>query len=267
MRKNKVKEMLKNKKLVLGTFVIELRSPGIAQMLATAGLDCVFIDSEHSSFSIENIGNLILGCKAVEITSIVRVPSKKSFDWMLRSLDSGAQGLLIPHVETSQEVKEIVKATKYYPLGERGVSLELAHSDFNIYGNDGKASEIMNSANRETMIGIQIESVEAVEAVDDILSVQGIDFVLVGPNDLSQSMGLPGQLKNPKLVGNIRKVIASCQKHGVTPAIALPGDMNMVKMWIGEGMKLIAIFSDIGIIVQAVTDYVNELRDFREECP
>lgn len=258
VKKNKLKERLKKGEIVVGVGLAECRSPNIGQLFASAGFDWLFIDSEHSSFSISEIASLVVSCKAADIGSIFRVPSKESLYWITRYLDSGIQGLVIPHVETPQEVARVIKAVKYYPLGSRGMALELAHSDFQVFG---RASEIMESANRETLIGIQIESMSAVKRANDLIT-EGIDFAFIGPWDLSQSAGIPGDVKNPKLIEAIRKVIKICREHGVVPGIAVGNDIDMAKTWIKEGMRMILVSSDIGLIVESGLKYTKQVRQF-----
>jgi len=259
VKKNRLKERLREGEIVLGSGLAECRSPNIAQLFVSAGFDWLFIDSEHSSFSISEIASLLVSCKAADIGSVFRVPSKDSLYWITRYLDSGVQGLVIPHVETTQEVARVIKAVKYYPLGSRGMALELAHSDFQVFG---RASEIMESANRETLIGIQIESMSAVKRANDLISTEGIDFVFIGPWDLSQSAGIPGDVKNPKLIEGIRKVIKICRERGVVPGIAIGNDIDVAKTWIKEGMRMILISSDIGLIVESGLKYTKQVRQF-----
>ena len=257
MRENRVKKLLREGKVVIGTMVTEVRSSSIAQMLSTAGFDCMFIDSEHSSFSIDMVADLILAAKAADIVSVVRVPSRKEHHLMSRPLDAGAQGLLVPRVETKEEVREIIRATKYYPLGERGMSLRRAPHDFA----KGKAPQLMKSANEETLIVVQIESKLAVESIDQLISIEGVDATLIGPNDLSQSLGIPGQMEKPEFIESIRKVIKACEKRGIISGIHV-GSTERARKWIEEGMKLILVSTDVGMIVDTGTRLVQEMRDF-----
>ena len=257
MRENRMKKLLREGKVVIGTMVTEVRSPSIAQMLSTAGFDCMFVDSEHSSFSIETVADLILAAKAADIVSVVRVPSRKEHHLMSRPLDAGAQGLLIPRVETKEEVREIIRATKYYPLGERGMSLRRAPHDFA----KGDAPQLMKSANEETLIVIQIESKLAVESIDQLISIEGVDVTLIGPNDLSQSLGIPGQMEKPEFIESIRRVIKACEKRGIISGIHV-GSTEGARKWIEEGMKLILVSTDVGMIVDGGTRLVQEMRDF-----
>jgi len=256
MRENRVKKALKEGKVVIGTMVSEVRSPGIAQMLATAGFDFMVIDLEHSGFSIQTMADLILGARAAGITSIVRVPSKKGHHLLSRPLDVGAQGLLVPQVETKEEVVEIIKATKYYPLGQRGMALRRIHSDF--VRKD--ALEITRSANEQTLIILQIESKKAIDGLDELLSVEGVDAALIGPNDLSQSLGIPGQTTHPKEIEYIGKMVNICKEHNVPSGIHL-GSVEALKKWINEGMRLIMVSSDINMIVETAARLVRELRE------
>lgn len=262
MRKNKLKEKLKKGEFMVGALVVECRSPNIAQLFATAGFDWLFIDSEHSSFSIETIASLVVSCKAADIPSIFRVPGKDCLYWITRYLDSGVQSLLVPHVETKQEVVRIVETAKYHPLGKRGMALELAHSDFQVFK---KASEIVGNANQETLIGIQIESVEAVERIDELISIEGVDLAFIGPWDLSQSMGIPGEVKDPKLTEIIRKAVQVCQNYGVVSGIAVGNDMDMATMWIREGVKILLVSSDVGLILEAGTMYTKKIKKLLRE--
>ncbi len=259
MRENKVKKALKQGKVIIGTMVTAVRSPGIAQMLATSGFDFVIIDLEHSSFSIQTVEDIIWAAKAADICSIVRVPDKKGHHLLSRPLDAGAQGLLIPQVETKEDVINIIKATKYYPVGERGMGLRRAHTDFV----KGDIFEITKSTNEEILIITQIESKKAIDNLDSLLSVEGVDVALVGPNDLSQSLGVSGQTNHPEEIKYISKMVKICRKHNVVSGIHL-GSVEALKKWIKEGMKFIVISNDINMIVDSGTRLVRELRDFLE---
>jgi len=260
MRENKVKKALREGKVVIGTMVSEIRSPGIAQMLATAGFDFMIIDSEHSSFSIQTVADIILAAKAADITCIVRVSNKKGHHLLSRPLDAGAQGLLVPQVETKEEVIEIIKATKYYPLGQRGMALRRAHSDFI----KKDASEITKSANEETLIITQIESKKAIDNLDSLLSVGGVNVALIGPNDLSQSLGIPGQTNHPTEIEYISKMVKICKEHNVASGIHL-SNVDTLKKWIDERMKFIVVSNDISMIVDTGARLVKELREYLEK--
>jgi len=257
MRENKVKKTLKEGEVVIGTMVTAIRSPGIAQMLATCGFDFVIIDLEHSSFSTQTLEDIIWAAKAADICSIVRVPDKKGHHLLSRPLDAGAQGLLIPQVETKEDVISITKAAKYYPLGERGMGLRRAHTDFA----KGDVSKITKDANNETLIITQIESKKAIDNLDSLLSVGGVDVALIGPNDLSQSLGVPGQTDHPEEIKYINKMVKICRKYNVVSGIHL-GSVEALKKWIKEGMKFIVVSNDVNMIMDTGTKLVRELGEY-----
>lgn len=256
MRENKVKKALANGEVVIGTMISEVRGPGIITMLATAGYDFVYIDMEHSSYSIETVADMIAVSKAHDIVTIVRTPGLSRLA-LSRPLDAGAEGLLIPQVETEEEVKQIVEYTKYYPLGERGMALRRAHSNFA----QVKTADYIKLANEETLIVIQIESERAINDLEKLVRVEGVDAAFIGPADLSQSYGIPGQTGDPRITAALERFIRVCNDHGVAPGIHVY-DMESAKKWIDAGMRLIAYSNDISMIVDTGSKYTAELKGY-----
>ncbi len=254
MRQNPVKEKLKNGEMVFGTMVSDLRSPGISQMLATAGFELLVFDSEHSSFSIQTVADHIVAARAADIVSVVRVPNRKYDHLLSRPLDAGAQGLLVPNIHTVEETKNVIKHTKYYPEGQRGTAFKRIHSDFL----PRSAAEIIKESNQNVLIIIQIESKQAVDQIDQIVSVPGVDAAFIGPNDLSQSLGVPGLTNHPVVEEQIEKVIKACQDHHVTPGIHVHR-WEDAKKWLNKGMRLLLYLSDINMIMKAATEAMTEL--------
>jgi 2-keto-3-deoxy-L-rhamnonate aldolase RhmA len=154
-------------------------------------------------------------------------------------------------------VKKCVGMTLYPPLGIRGNALSRGHTTFQ--GGVDLASA-MAAHNNETFIIIQAETKEAIAQIDEICAVPGVDCILVGPNDLSISLGVAGQYDHPKMVESIERVLASCAKHKVTPAIHI-NDMKLMKKWTDKGMKLLSTMSDIEMFIQGAATAVNQLRE------
>lgn len=256
MRENKVKKALAKGDVAIGTMISEVRGPGIITMLATAGYDFVYIDMEHSSYSIETVADMIAVSKATDIVAIVRTPGLSRLA-LSRPLDAGAEGLLIPQVETEEEVKQIVEYTKYYPLGERGMALRRAHSNFAPV----KTAEYIQLANEQTLIVIQIESERAIRDLEKLVSVKGVDAAFIGPADLSQSYGIPGQTGDPRIAAALERFIRVCNDYGVAPGIHVY-DMESAKRWIDAGMRLIAYSNDISMIVDTGSKYTAELKGY-----
>jgi len=256
VRENRVKRILANGGIAIGTMISEVRGPGIITMLATAGYDFVFIDMEHSSYSIETVADMIVAAKATEMAALVRTPGLSRLA-LSRPLDAGADGLLIPQVETEEEVKRIIEYTKYYPLGQRGMAIRRAHSNFARVN----TAEYIKRANEETLIVIQIESEVAIRDLEKLVSVPGVDAAFIGPADLSQSYGVPGKTDDPRIQEALHRFIKVCNDYKVAPGIHVY-DMDAAKKWIDAGMRLIAYSNDISMIVDTGRSYTTELKQY-----
>lgn len=252
---NPMKRALKEGKVVFGPMVSEIRSPGLAVLFAQAGFDYFFIDMEHSCFSYETVSDMIMSGRAAGIPAIVRPVSRKAHEALSRPLDSGAAGLLVPQIQTRDDVERVVRWCRYQPLGERGMALSRQHTFFDA----GDTMETMARLNEEVLIALQIEHRDAVENLPDLLSVPGIDAAFVGPSDLSASLGKPGQSSDPEVEAAIRRVIEVSEAHGVIPGIHT-SSIEKAKYWIDQGMKMIGFYTDIKIILQACKNLAAEFR-------
>ncbi|KAM0702438.1 hypothetical protein Q7P35_009866 [Cladosporium inversicolor] len=181
----------------------------VAMMVKMAGIDGMFIDMEHSVLTIRDVSQLILACNYVGVSPIVRIPSKSH--WQLsRILDAGAAAVVIPHVESVNQVKQIVKDSKYAPLGIRGCAGNQPILNF-----QSVPTLVQNDLlNRETMVIPMIETPGAVALADEFFAVEGVDGILVGSNDLCTDLGIPGQYDNPLYLESVEKVIAAGVKVG-----------------------------------------------------
>ena len=256
MRPNNVKRALLQGEVQIGTWVNVLRTPQIAQMIATAGFDFMYIDMEHSSLSIETVGDLCFAALAAGLVPIVR-PSGKDPHLLTRPLDNGAMGLLIPHVDTREEAEAVVKAIRFPPLGERGMNLQNAHTKYG--GADG--AEYVKATHAETLLLMQIESRRGLENLDGILSLDGVDGAVIGRADLSADLGLPGQTTHPDVVRGVETMIAACQKRGKIPGL-LVQDVASAKEWIAKGIRLVPYSNDVSIYITAAKRAVGEIRTF-----
>lgn len=256
MRENRTKRMLKEGKSVIGTMVSDVRSPNIAQMLATAGFDFFILDTEHGPFSLETVQDMALASRGAGINFFVRVPTRFGHHNLSRPLDAGAEGLLIPQVETVEEVRNIVRATRYYPLGKRGMALRRAPNDY-IKGNPQELTQLVN---KEVLIILQIESKIAIDNLEELISVEGIDAVLIGPNDLSQDLGVPGEVNHPIVQGYIQKLAEKCNRINFPWGIHLESPSALIP-WIEKGMRFIMCSSDISMIVDTGSNLVKTLRE------
>ncbi len=256
MRENRTKRLLKEGRSVIGTMVSEIRSPNIAQMLATAGFDFFILDTEHGPFSMETVQDMALSARGADINFFVRVPTRFGHHNLSRPLDVGAEGLLIPQVETVEEVKNIVRATRYFPVGKRGMSLKKLPNSYA----KGDPKELIESANKEVFIILQIESKTAIDNLEELISIEGVDAVLIGPNDLSQDLGFPGETNHPVVQEYIQKLADKCNRVNFPWGIHLESPSSLIP-WIEKGMRFIMCSTDTSIIVDGGNSIVRALRE------
>ncbi len=223
---NTKQRMLSGEK-IYGTMIRISENPAIAYVAKNAGYDFVMYDCEHSSYSMETLTRLFMMGNALDLTSLLRVPNL-SKEYISRSLDSGAQGLMVPMVSTEEEALELVKYSKYMPIGDRGFGTGLAHTNFK----GGKHSDVMEEANNKIISIAQIETKEAVDNADKLASIEGIDALLIGPNDLSLSLGIPGDLMNPIELEAIKTVANACKKYG--KGFGLHAPLPLIKYFIDD---------------------------------
>lgn len=254
MRTNKVKRDLMAGEVVVGTMIQEIRSPAIAQIFAAAGFDFFIIDMEHGAYDLVIAADIIKVARLEGICPLVRVPDRR-YPPLGRILDIGALGLMVPRVETEEEVKEIVAEVKYPPLGRRGCSITMGNNDYRPQAVDAFIKE----ANQETLVIIQIELEKAVHDIDSLLSVRGVDVALIGPGDLSISLGLPGQPDHPQVLQAIDRVLAACEKYHVVPGIHLNNVDRLVE-WLRRGMRMVAWSTDVWMLLNSGTEAVRRLR-------
>jgi 2-dehydro-3-deoxyglucarate aldolase/4-hydroxy-2-oxoheptanedioate aldolase len=247
---NKLKRRLREGQACIGTMLVEFRQPSVMQLLANAGFDFVIIDNEHGPFSIETIADLSRAARQLGVTPIVRV-SDITYTQITQALDSGAQGIMIPRVTEPQQVVSALNMMKYPPVGKRGSVLARGHTDFK----GGSVAEAMTAANQESMLVVQVETLPALECLDEILSITGVDVALVGPNDLSIALGVPDQMQHPKLEAAIERTIAVCNRRGIVPAIHM-NDLQLAAMWTGRGMRMISVSSEVGLTMKAGSEAV-----------
>lgn len=206
---NRAIERLARGELVLCLGLRQARSPDIVMLARTAGFDAVYVDLEHSPLSLETASMLCASATALGIAGLVRVPSHAA-DAVSRALDGGAQGLLVPHVNTAEQARAIVSAARYPPIGARSVMGSTPALSYRSM----PLAEVITELNRNTLIIAMVETPEAVIEADAIAAVEGIDMLLIGSNDLCTEMGIAGQLRHPRLIEAYESVAAACRAHG-----------------------------------------------------
>lgn len=243
-----IRERLKRGDVVLGQLVLEFFTPGLGPMLDACGLDFVIFDMEHGRCDIGLVEQMIASCRGAGILPMVRVPDL-NFAPLSRVLDLGARGVMVPRVETREQTQEIVGALKYGPQGKRGVALGIAHDLYRAAG-----AEFFAQSNEEIPVIIQVESVKALENMEGIASVPGVDVIWVGHYDLTVSMGIPALFDHPRVMQAMDDVVETCARHGVTPGF-MPPTPESAAFWIGKGFRMISLGSDIGVFLQGMRNF------------
>lgn len=252
MKTNVTKQKLINNETVYG-IVVRFHSAAVVEMFGLLGFDFVMIDMEHGDLSLQSSQDLIRAAECTGMNAIVRVPYLHT-QIISRSLDAGAHGVQIPMVNSKEDAETVVRAAKYYPIGERGVAMGRSGD----YGMTMPLSEYVNRSNDETMIVAHIESVEAVENLDEILAVNGIDVYFLGPSDLSQSLGIPGQNTHPLLIETIETTIRRIQAAGKVAGIYASNAADICK-YRDMGVKYLFISAD-NLIRKAGQEFLKQVR-------
>ena len=243
-----MKQKLKAGEIVYGQMILELFSPGIAPMLSNAGLDFVIYDMEHGRCDINLVSQMIASCRGTWLTPIARVPDQYHFP-LSRVLDVGARGVMVPRVETGQQMQDVVAQLKYAPQGRRGVALGLAHDDYRPRG-----AAYFEEANEETVVIAIVETARALENLDAIVSAPGLDIAWMGHFDLTVSLGIPAQFDHPRFLEAMAALTASCRLHGVAAGF-LPASAEDTVRWIHEGFRAISLGSDVGVFSKSVSQF------------
>jgi 2-keto-3-deoxy-L-rhamnonate aldolase RhmA len=254
---NPLKRALARGDSVLGTFVFEYGSPAAPRILKAAGWDYILIDTEHASFGIEAVASMLHVSASVGLPALVRVPeTQRSF--LSRPLDAGALGLMIPRVESRAHAEEIVRFTKYPPLGDRGMAPATAHTGYR--GVSG--TQLIREANAELLLVMQIETRAGLDNLDAILSTPGLDVAFLGPFDLSTSLGIPGELSHPHLLEATRAFLRGCARHGVTPGI-WAASLADATMWLRQGVRFLTYSADFVMVLEHSRQVLETLRSPR----
>lgn len=249
-----LKERLKRGESLLGTMVIVFDNPEMAKILKVCGFDFFIVDGEHGSFDNGAVANLFAVAREAGIPPMVRIPEVRR-EVVLKYMEMGARGILLPNAETEEQAKALVEYSKYYPLGNRGVSLFRPHTGFDKIDN---AVEYMNRVNEENILMVQIESPKAVENVEQLLDVEGIDAAFVGPNDLSQSMGIMGQTSHPDFIAALDRVIAAAKQRKKFSGIHMMATDALLP-WMEKGMTLNLWSNDVLLMMNAAKDGLKKL--------
>lgn len=253
---NKVKKQIATGEKALGTFY-ELGGSAAAECLAIGGFDFFVIDTEHGPFDVESARDAILAAGNYEITPFVRIkdPTRPS---VLKMLDIGAKGIIVPGINTVAEVEKLVEYAKFYPTGLRGFAPNRAGAwGYAEYAQD--VSEYFETANRETLLLPQCETRGCLYHIEEIVAMEGVDGIFIGPYDLSVALGKPAQMDNPELVEAISYVRGVCEKNGKISMI-YAGTPEGVRQFFADGFDAVACGMDAILLIEAVKKLVADIK-------
>lgn len=251
MRRSKTLEKIRNGGWALSASV-KVGGSRMAELAGYIGFDCLWLDMEHTPLEQSDIFHTIMGARASDTDCVVRVKKQGYLDYF-RALEDGAAGIMVPHVKTASEAREIVYNAKYSPVGRRGMDFAGADCKYML----DSAKESMEFANRETFVMIQIEDKEALEEIDEIASIPGIDSFFIGPADLSNSLGVFGEFGGSIMQDAIKTIAAAAKKHGKWWGIP-SGNINDAQKYLDMGASFINCTSDIRCIVNGFKSSYNE---------
>ena len=257
MNGKEVAHAFRNGGYVYGTAILS-RSPLWPRVVASLGLDLVFIDTEHVPLDRESVSWMCQMYRALNLAPVVRIPSPDPYQACM-ALDGGATGIIAPYVETADQVRKLAGSVKHKPLkGERLSGM--LNGDHSL---EGGLSDYLQRQNEENVLIINIESVPAIEALDSILEVEGLDAVLIGPHDLSCSLGIPEQYQHPRFVEAVGTIIQKARARGVGAGIHTWDAVGFDKEieWAKNGANFIMHSSDILLFRDAMK---NDLRRIRQ---
>lgn len=246
-------ERLSRGEYVIGPF-LKLSDPSIVEISALAGFDFVIIDLEHGPISFETAQNLIRAAELRGITPVVRI-AKNEPELILRALDIGAAGVQVPQISTSKDAEQAVKAGKFHPEGERGVCRFVRAAEYSAM----EKNKYFAGANKKTFSVLHIEGIEGIENLPEILEVEGIDIIFLGPYDLSQSCGVPGEIDHPDVTEKMRYAVELAGSCGTVVGTFVENAESALR-WHDIGVGYISYSVDVGIYYEACKIAVDGIR-------
>lgn len=252
IRENQLKRKLQRGKVVIGIFV-NCSYPAFVEICGYAGFDFVIIDLEHGPLHPLVAEDLCRAADSVGIAPIVRVGKNDSLQ-IQRALDIGSAGVQIPQIETQTDAETCIKSAKYNPLGSRGLSF---YTRAGVYTAAG--ANITDKLNQESLVVIHVEGIGGVENLNEIVSVPHIDVIFLGPYDLSQSLGIPGQVQDSRVIDLMHECIDTIRNAGKVVG-TFADNPETAKQWIDAGIQYIALGVDVGIFLRACQGIVKAVR-------
>ncbi len=257
---NAAKRRLAAGELALGMGLRQARTVDIATIAKTCDFDWLFIDMEHNSMDVDVAAQIAMAALGAGVTPIVRVPGHEHYH-ATRLLDAGAQGIVVPHVDTADQAKKMVSYCKYPPIGHRSIAGAQPQLGFKAT----PIGEATRMVNEETLVVVMLETPLAIDNADAIAAVKGIDVLLVGTNDLCAEMGIHGDFSNKKVEEAYATVISACRKHGKYPGMGGVYDHALFPKYVGMGMRFVLSGSDAAFLMAGAAARTSFLRGLKAQ--
>ena len=235
---------------VIGPFM-KTCDPAFVEAAGYAGMDFVILDMEHGPVSVDSLQNHIRAAQVAGVLPVVRVGS---YGDISRVLDIGAAGVQVPQVSNAREAKEVIREAKYYPQGERGVCRFVRAARYSAL----ERNEYFRRANHALVI-IQLEGQQALENLDEIMEVPGIDILFIGPYDLSQSLGVPGQTTHPAVVEQMQEIVMRAKRQHILVG-TFTDSQEILKKWREAGVQYLSYSVDTGIFYEACVEVREQMK-------
>ena len=241
--------------LILCLCIAQARTVDIPMMAAACGFDAIYVDLEHTATSLETTSMLCAAAVGFGLISMVRVPSHDP-QTMTRVIDTGAMGVIVPHVDTREQAEHIVDTCKFPPIGHRSISGPNPVTRYRPMS----VSENVEYLNQQTILTAMLETPEAIEQADAIASVPGLDMILIGTHDLTAEMGILGQFGHKSFARAMETAATACKKHGVVMGIAGIKDLELIGDLVAQGVRFISAGTDAGFFMEAARARADELK-------
>ena len=252
---NPARQRLSAGELAIGIGLRMARTVDIARAMQVSGYDWLFIDLEHGALSLDTAAQISVAALDAGIAPLVRVPQGE-FSMATRALDNGALGIVMPHVDTAAEAREIVDKLKYPPLGHRSLGGTGAQLGFRT----GALPQSIAALNQALLTVVMLETPEAIANAGEIAAVEGVDVLLIGTNDLCAEMGVAGQFGHDRVADAYGAMIAACRQHGKWPGSAGVADEAILRRYIEAGSRFILAGSDFPMLMAAAAQRSTALR-------
>jgi 2-keto-3-deoxy-L-rhamnonate aldolase RhmA len=253
MANNTIRQRALSGELVLGSMVFEFFVPGMPQILSRAGAEYAIYDMEHAGLGLETLKMLVAASRGTGVVPMVRVP-RGEYHFIARALDVGAQGIMVPMVESAEQARDIAQSARYPSQGRRGAAFGFAHD----YYEPGNPRDKMNEANRRNLVIAQIETERGLEAVDEIAAVDGIDCLWLGHFDLTNFLGIPGEFDNAVYLAAVKRIVAAGRRNGRALGF-MAADAAWARQYRQHGFNMIATGTDQGILMAGIRNVLQSV--------